>query len=61
MAAGGGSGLSGIPGMMRGAAGGPVRRLDLPLGSAQASGGPPAADHLIPPGMNTGQAPTRRG
>lgn len=53
MAAGGG-GLGAVFGMLAGRTPGPVRTLDLRLGSSQSPSGAPEAAHLIPPGMSMG-------
>ena len=53
MSAGGG-GMGAMLGMLSGRGGGPLRTLDLRLGSSQAASGPPQAAHLIPPGMAMG-------
>jgi hypothetical protein len=50
----GGGGLSAIMGMVTGGGSGPVRRLDLRLGSSQAPTGEPTAEHEIPPALNMG-------
>lgn len=42
--------------MAMGGGGGPVRSLDLDLGSQLPPQGPPRAEHLIPPGMQMGES-----
>jgi hypothetical protein len=51
---GGGGGMGAMLGMLAGRGGGPVRSLDLRLGSSQSASGAPQAAHLIPPGMAMG-------
>ena len=53
-AIGGGGGLGAMLDALAGRPGGPVRSLDLRLGSTQAPGDPPQAAHLIPQGMAMG-------
>lgn len=50
-----GGGVSGVLGMMMGRGGqGPLRTLELRLGSSQAPSGAPMAEHLVPPTMQMG-------
>ena len=52
--ASGGMGIGSMLGMLAGRAPGPVRTLDLRLGSSQGPSGAPQAMHLIPPSMSMG-------
>lgn len=54
--AGGGPSMMDIGRMMLGAGGGAQRQITLQLGSQQAAGGTPSAEHVIPPGLNMGAA-----
>lgn len=51
---GGGGGMGAMLGMLAGRGGGPLRTLDLRLGSSQQASGAPQAAHLIPPAMSMG-------